>query len=156
MRNKIGIAVWGAGFAGDFHVKGWQNVRLMGYDVEVVAIMNRTKSKAERLMQKYGVQHQFGDLGQLLDSQLAFQIAGDIVKALLSGDGECLHEPGRGVAAVEVLRGRDHFPDGDHPKILVRRGRHEGKRIPDVEIFAIPGCLPSQIERRVGLLHHGG
>ena len=74
MRNKIGIAVWGAGFAGDFHVKGWQNVRLMGYDVEVVAIINRTKSKAEKLMQKYGVQHHFDDLGQLLDSQLASQV----------------------------------------------------------------------------------
>ena len=69
MRNRVGVAVWGAGFASDFHVKGWQNVRLRGYDVEVVAVINRTKSKAETLMQKYGVENHFHDLGQLLDSE---------------------------------------------------------------------------------------
>ena len=74
MRNRLVIAVWGAGFAGDFHVKGWQNVRLRGYDVEVVAIVNRTKSRAEKLMQKYGIEHHFDDLTQMLDSSLASQV----------------------------------------------------------------------------------
>ena len=99
MRNKIGIAIWGAGFAGDFHVKGWQNVRLMGYDVEVVAIINRTKSKAERLMQKYGVQHHFGDLKQLLDSQLASQV--DAVDICLP---TFLHAP----SAIEAANAGKH------------------------------------------------
>ncbi len=99
MRNKIGIAVWGAGFAGDFHVKGWQNVRLRGYDVEVVAIINRTKSKAEKLMQKYGVQHHFHDLKQLLDSQLASQV--DVVDICLP---TFLHAP----SAIEAANAGKH------------------------------------------------
>ncbi len=99
MRNKIGVAVWGAGFAGDFHVKGWQNVRLRGYDVEVVAVINRTKSKAETLMQKYGVENHFHDLGQLLDSELASQV--DVVDVCLP---PFMHTP----AAVEAANAGKH------------------------------------------------
>ena len=99
MRNKIGIAVWGAGFAGDFHVRGWQNVRLRGYDVEVVALINRTKSNAEKPMQKYGVQHYFHDLEQLLDSQLASQV--DAVDICLP---TFLHAP----SAIEAANAGKH------------------------------------------------
>jgi predicted dehydrogenase len=99
MRNRIGIAVWGAGFAGDFHVKGWQNVRLRGYDVEVVAIINRTKSHAEKLMQEYGVQHHYHNLEQLLASQLASQV--DVVDICLP---PFMHAP----AAVESANAGKH------------------------------------------------
>ena len=54
MRDTIHVAVCGAGFAGDFHTKGWLNVRLKGYDVEVTAIVNRSKPRAEKIIQKYG------------------------------------------------------------------------------------------------------
>jgi predicted dehydrogenase len=74
MRNIIKVAICGAGFAGDFHTKGWQNVRLRGYDIEVTAIVNRTKSKADKLMQKYGIENYFESTDQLLDSQIGKQI----------------------------------------------------------------------------------
>ena len=74
MRNVIRIAVCGAGFAGDFHTKGWQNVKLRGYDVEVTAIVNRSKPKADKLMQKYGVENYFENTDQLLSSQIGTQI----------------------------------------------------------------------------------
>lgn len=99
MRNRVGVAVWGAGFASDFHVKGWQNVRLRGYDVEVVAIINRTKSRAEKLMQKYDVQHHFDDLAQLLDSPLASQV--DVVDICLP---PFMHAP----EAVEAANAGKH------------------------------------------------
>ena len=99
MRNRLVIAVWGAGFAGDFHVKGWQNVRLRGYDVEVVAIVNRTKSRAEKLMQKYGIEHHFDDLTQMLDSSLASQV--DAVDICLP---TFMHSPG----AVEAANAGKH------------------------------------------------
>lgn len=99
MQNRIGIAVWGAGFAGDFHVKGWQNVRLRGYDVEVVAIINRTKSHAGELMQKYGVEHHFHNLEQLLASQVAPQV--DAVDICLP---PFMHAP----AAIETANAGKH------------------------------------------------
>jgi predicted dehydrogenase len=99
MQNRIGIVVWGAGFAGDFHVKGWQNVRLRGYDVEVAAIINRTKSRAGKLMQKYGVERHFHDLEQLLDSQVASQV--DAVDICLP---PFMHAP----AAVEAANAGKH------------------------------------------------
>ncbi len=70
MSNVIRVAVCGAGFAGGFHTKGWQNVRLRGYDVEVTAIVNRTRAKAEKLMQKYGIENYFESVDQLLDSAI--------------------------------------------------------------------------------------
>ena len=99
MRDRVLIAVWGAGFAGDFHVKGWQNVRLSGYDVEVVAIVNRTKSRAEKLMQKYGIEHHFDDLAQMLDSSLVSQV--DAVDICLP---TFMHAPG----AVEAANAGKH------------------------------------------------
>jgi len=99
MRDKIGVAVWGAGFAGDFHVKGWQNVRLRGWDVEVTAIINRTESRAKKLMQKYGVVNHFPDLGQLLDSKLASEIV--VVDVCLP---PFMHAP----AAVEAANAGKH------------------------------------------------
>jgi predicted dehydrogenase len=74
MRNVIRVAVCGAGFAGDFHTKGWTNVKLRGYDVEVTAIVNRSKPKADKLMQKYGVENYFENTDQLLNSQIGNQI----------------------------------------------------------------------------------
>ena len=81
MRNVIHVAICGAGFAGDFHTKGWQNVKLKGYDVEVSAIVNRSKPRAEKLMDKYGVENYFETLDQLFDSSLADQI--DVVDVCL-------------------------------------------------------------------------
>lgn len=99
MGNKLGIAIWGAGFASDFHTKGWQNVRLRGCDVEIVAIINRTKAKAEKLMQKYGVESHFHDLSQLLDSELGSQV--DVVDVCLP---PFMHAP----AAVEAANAGKH------------------------------------------------
>ena len=81
MRNSIRVAVCGAGFAGDFHTKGWLNVRLKGYDVEVIAIVNRSKPRAEKIMNKYGVENHFQSLDELLDSPLGSQI--DVVDVCL-------------------------------------------------------------------------
>lgn len=99
MRNKIGIAVWGAGFAGDFHVRGWQNVKLRGLDVEVIAIINRTKAKAEKFKHKYEIKHHFDDLTQLLNSPIASQV--DVVDICLP---PFMHSPG----AVEAANAGKH------------------------------------------------
>jgi len=81
MRDTIHVAVCGAGFAGDFHTKGWLNVRLKGYDVEVTAIVNRSKPRAEKIIQKYGIENYFQSLDDLLDSPMGSQI--DIVDVCL-------------------------------------------------------------------------
>jgi len=81
MRDTIHVAVCGAGFAGDFHTKGWFNVRLKGYDVDVTAIVNRSKPRADKIIQKYGVENYFQSLDELLDSPLGSRI--DVVDVCL-------------------------------------------------------------------------
>ncbi len=81
MRDSIGIAICGAGFAADFHIKGWQSVRLSKYDLNVLAIVNRSKPRAERLMQKYMIEHYFQDLDELLSSDIATKV--DIIDICL-------------------------------------------------------------------------
>jgi len=99
MRGKIGVAIYGAGFAGGFHAKGWQNAKVPGYDVEVIAVLNRSKPKAEKLMQTYGIEHYFENLEQLLNSNLAPQI--DIVDI-------CLPPFMHAQAAIEAADGGKH------------------------------------------------
>ncbi len=81
MRDNIGIAICGAGFAADFHIKGWQSVRLPKYDLNVLAIVNRSKPRAEKLMQKYMIEHYFQDLDQLLNSNITSKV--DIIDICL-------------------------------------------------------------------------
>lgn len=81
MRDNIGIAICGAGFAADFHIKGWQSARISNYDLSVLAIVNRSKPRAEKLMQKYMIEHYFQDLDELLNSNIAPKV--DIIDVCL-------------------------------------------------------------------------
>ena len=126
MRNRIGVAIWGAGFAGNFHAKGWQNVRLRGYDIEVIEAHHRMKKDAPsgtavglvkrlaeatgRDFEKTAVYARKGIIGERTDDEIGVQTvrAGDITgdhTVLFGGIGERLELTHR-------AHNRDNFAKG--------------------------------------------
>ncbi|MCS6848246.1 MAG: Gfo/Idh/MocA family oxidoreductase [Anaerolineae bacterium] len=59
------FATFGAGFWAQFQLAGWYEVG----GVECVAIYNRTRSKAEKLAQRFGVPRVYDDAEALLDAE---------------------------------------------------------------------------------------
>ncbi len=63
--SHLKFAVFGAGFWAQFQLAGWYEVG----GVECVAIYNRTRSKAEKLAQRFGVPRVYDDAEALLDAE---------------------------------------------------------------------------------------
>ena len=62
--TKIGIGIVGAGFAAGFHAEMYRH--LASLDVELVAVVSRTREKAEDLAKRYGIGHALSDYVDLL------------------------------------------------------------------------------------------
>jgi len=63
-RNRVRVAVVGAGFAASFHLASY--ARVYGLDLEVVGIASRTRAKAEALAQRHGLTRVYPDLEAVL------------------------------------------------------------------------------------------
>lgn len=63
--THLKFAVFGAGFWAQFQLAGWYEVG----GVECVAIYNRTRTKAEKLAQRFGVPRVYDDAEALLDAE---------------------------------------------------------------------------------------
>lgn len=63
--KKLRFAVIGTGFWANYQVPAWMELE----GIELVALYNRTKSKAETLAHQYGVPRVYDDVGQLLDHE---------------------------------------------------------------------------------------
>ena len=59
------FAVIGCGFWSQYQIAAWREIE----DVELVAVYNRTKIKAERIAQRFGVPHVYDDLNEMLDNE---------------------------------------------------------------------------------------
>jgi predicted dehydrogenase len=62
---KLRYAVLGTGFWANFQIAAWNEVG----GVELVALYNRTVSKAEKMAQKFGVPSVYGDPEELLSRE---------------------------------------------------------------------------------------
>ncbi|MEO8410651.1 MAG: Gfo/Idh/MocA family oxidoreductase [Propionivibrio sp.] len=60
--KKTRIAVFGCGYWSQFQIGAWQEFA----DVEIVALYNRTRSRAEERARQFGIAQSFDDAGQLL------------------------------------------------------------------------------------------
>ena len=62
--TKIGIGIVGAGFAAGFHAEMYRH--LASLDVELVAVVSRTREKAEDFCRRYRIGHVLSDYAELL------------------------------------------------------------------------------------------
>ena len=100
MRNRIGIAVWGAGFAGDFHVKGWQSVKFKGYDVTDagVSYLSPDQEYAQGQLAEF---QNFAECiaarneGRAIQPKMDIDIATDLVNVIYTGYISAFEEGGR-------------------------------------------------------------
>ncbi len=65
MEKKLKFAMFGAGFWANFQLPAWQELE----NIECVAIYNRTRSKAEDLAKKFGVERVYDDPVKMLESE---------------------------------------------------------------------------------------
>lgn len=63
--KKLRFAVIGTGFWANYQIPAWMELE----GVELVALYNRTKSKAESLAHQFGVPHVYDNVQQLLDTE---------------------------------------------------------------------------------------
>lgn len=63
--KELRFAMFGAGFWADYQLAGWQELE----GIRCVAVYNRTKSKAERLAQRFGVPAVYDDPSDLLEQE---------------------------------------------------------------------------------------
>ena len=68
MSKKLRVATTGSGFFSQFHYNGWKRMAEAG-DVELVAICNRTRSKAEDYATRYGIAAVYDDFEAMLDQE---------------------------------------------------------------------------------------
>ena len=65
MSGKLRFAVLGTGFWANYQIPAWMELE----GIELVALYNRTLSKAEALAQQYNVPHIYDDPSELLDKE---------------------------------------------------------------------------------------
>ncbi|MBA4056006.1 MAG: gfo/Idh/MocA family oxidoreductase [Marivirga sp.] len=63
--KKLRFAVIGTGFWANYQIPAWMELE----GIELVALYNRTKSKAAALANQYGVPHVYDDVRELLDNE---------------------------------------------------------------------------------------
>lgn len=63
--EKLKLAVLGAGFWSQFQIGAWSEIP----DVEIVALYNRTRSKAEALARKFQIGHVYDDAAAMFNSE---------------------------------------------------------------------------------------
>ncbi len=67
MSKTVRVGIVGAGFAGAFHLRSYRQVQ--GVPVEVAAIVDVDRSRAEDLARRFGVPKCYQEYGQLLDDE---------------------------------------------------------------------------------------
>ena len=65
MKSKLRFAVIGTGFWANYQIPAWMELD----GVELVALYNRTKSKAEILAHKFNVPHVYDSVPELLKNE---------------------------------------------------------------------------------------
>lgn len=67
-KSRLRLATSGTGFFSQFHYNGWKRLAEEG-QVELVAICNRTRSKAAIFAEKYGFRSTYDDFEEMLDNE---------------------------------------------------------------------------------------
>ncbi len=65
MTRKLRVATTGSGYFSQFHYNGWRRMADAG-DIDLVAICNRTRSKAEGFAERYGIAAVYQDFEAML------------------------------------------------------------------------------------------
>lgn len=65
MSSKLRFAVIGTGFWANYQIPGWMELD----GIELVAVYNRTKAKAEAIAQKFNIPKVYDDVQKLLDNE---------------------------------------------------------------------------------------
>jgi len=67
MSGRLRVATAGCGYFSQFHYNGWKRMAEAG-EIELVAICNRTRDKADEFAELYGIPEVFEDFETMLDS----------------------------------------------------------------------------------------
>jgi len=97
MTTRLRVATAGSGYFSQFHYNGWQRMAASG-EVELVAICNRTRSKAEEYAGRYGIASVYTDFESMLDEAGADLV--DIITPPETHPAYVRAAVDRGVAAI--------------------------------------------------------
>ena len=94
MSKKLRFAVLGTGFWANYQIPAWRELE----GIELVALYNRTRSKAEALAQRYNIPRVYDDAQKLLDNETIDFV--DIITDVDSHAALTLMAANKGVAVI--------------------------------------------------------
>ncbi len=83
--ERIRVGMVGAGFAADFHVEAFREVR--GVEVEVVAVTSRREQSRTAFAEKHGIPRVYKDLGAMLSDEDELDVVDLCVPTFMHAEG---------------------------------------------------------------------